>query len=294
MKNLTAIVISFLRPEYTKKCITSLQKTHPKIQILVGENGKYDDNLFKFLKKRNIPYFLMPFDSGVGFARNRLMDEVKTEFVLVGDDDFFYTEEACVDKMVKFLEKHDEFDLIGGRIFERGQIRNYQGFMQKQGDMLRYQKLDLDRCELDKKSGIHYQACDLTFNFFVARHDRIRDVRWDEKIKVAYEHSDWFLNAKAHGISVAFTSDAVVIHKPKLQKQVDDKYFVFRNRNSDREYFFKKHKIAKLVDMNDRSDEIRFFADKYYALRSLDFEGRTYNKGDIIETKNPNEYMIPV
>ena len=219
---------------------------------------------------------------------------MKTEFVLVGDDDFMYSKEAEVDRMVKFLESHKEFDLIGGRIFERGQIRNYQGFMQKQGDLLRYHKLDLDQCVEDRKTGLHYQACDLTFNFFVARHDAIKDVRWDEKIKVAYEHSDWFLNAKEHHIRVAFTSDAVVIHKPKLQKQVDDEYFKFRNRKSDREYFFKKHKITKAIDMNDRSDEIKFFADKFFALKAMEFEGRTYNRGDIIQTKNPNEHMIPV
>jgi glycosyltransferase involved in cell wall biosynthesis len=255
MENLTAVIISFLRPGYTKACIASLRKEYPGIKIIVAENGNYTKEMQKFCADHDAKYLQMPYDSGVCVARNSLVDHVDTKYVLVGDDDFYYTQEAMVREMVEFLDAYDEFDLIGGRVSVGGIIGNYQGFIEKQPTHFQSTQIDVETTEfeIDERSGLRYCSADLTFNYFVARTDKVRSVRWDEEIKVAYEHYSWFYDFKCAGGKVAFTPDPVVIHKPvHVDPEQEAEYAAFRNRKSDRERFFAKYGIKYTISMNGR------------------------------------------
>ena len=158
--------------------------------------------------------------------------------------------------MVDFLEAHSEFDLIGGRIIENGEIKNYQGYIERNNNNFVYKKLDLkgnfDKCS---KTGLRYKKCDLTFNFFVARNKAIKDVLWDEEIKVAYEHSSFFIDFINKGYNVAFSPDPLVIHKPQIQG-LDNKeqYKKYRVRKTDKRRFFEKYNLSFLVDMHGKRD----------------------------------------
>lgn len=288
MNNVTAIVISFLRPKYTIDCIKSLKKTYPKIgDILVGENAEYNEEIENAVFKVGGKYIQLEYDSGVPAGRNRLMDLVKTKYVLVGDDDFLYDKKAKVDKMVKFLEENPEFDLIGGRVFENGQVKNYQGYIDIYDDHLDYIIVhENEVTKKDKKSGLRYKKVDLTFNFFIARVESIRDVPWDEHIKVAFEHSHWFINLKKNNKVVAFSPDPIVDHK-KQGYGVSNEYKKFRLRKSDRHYFFDSLGIEYAKGM--RGEITRKEVDgnkKYYAKESLKVNGKKYGAGDIVILKN--------
>src|SRR6056297_23020 len=215
MKKLTALVVSFLRPRYTLDCVRSLKKTYPNIgDIVVGNNGEENEEIKKVVEGVGGRYYKLDFNIGVPASRNKLIDKINTKYVLVGDNDFLYDEEAKVDKMVTFLENNPEFDLIGGRIIENNKIKNYQGFIDIYDDHLEYSMVhENEAIDLDKASGLRYKEVDLTFNYFVARVDSIKDVPWDEGIKVAYEHSHWFINLKKAGKKVAFSPDSIVKHK---------------------------------------------------------------------------------
>ena len=300
MKNTTAVLISMMRDAYTKECVKSLREMYPEIKILVAENAHFNQELKDFVNEHGGRYILMPFDSGVCFARNRLVEMVDTEFILVSDDDFYYTKEAKVKEMIKFLEANKDYTLIGGRIFEKGRVLEYQGHINIHTDHFEYVPLDFENNRKDKASGLMYQQADITFNYFVARKNDIKDVKWDEKIKVAYEHSDWFIGLKkAGGHKVAFTPDAVVTHKPEhiqIPKEVMDQYKNFRNRRSDMHYFFEKHKVKYSLGfrgVRTNFDEIKDLKNKYYATRALTFDGIGYNRGDIIKTDSPTDGMSP-
>jgi glycosyltransferase involved in cell wall biosynthesis len=257
MKNTTAIAISFLRPAYTIACIKSLREMYPEINIVVGENGDYHQGLARVCGMVGAKYIQLPYDSGVCVARNTLIKEVETEFVLVGDDDFFYTESAKVDLMVKFLENRPEFDLVGGRVIQNGQVKNYQGNIEKRADHFQTYPINpLGVNEVDEVSGLRYCKADLTFNYFVGRTEAIRRVPWDEQIKVAYEHFTWFYDFKLGGGRVAFSPDPIVVHKPEhvspevYGSEDHHTYMAFRNRKSDKLRFFKKYKINFTIGMN--------------------------------------------
>jgi GT2 family glycosyltransferase len=255
MKNVTAILISFLRPAYTIACIESLKKTYPDINIIVGENGNAEPELIKTCEKYGIKYLPLPYDSGVCVGRNELVKHVETEYILVGDDDFYYDAGAMIENMVEFLDT-TEFDLIGGRVIQDGIVRNYQGYIEKNHNHFKSTAIDPETATYETQAGIRYCPADLTFNFFVARTKKVKQVPWDEEIKVAYEHFSWFYDFKVFGGKVAFTPDALVIHKPAhVRAEVNtseshNQYMAFRNRKEDRERFFGKYGLAYTIGMN--------------------------------------------
>jgi GT2 family glycosyltransferase len=264
MKNITAIIISFLRPGYTKACVQSLRLKYPWIEIIVGENAKHDESLAEVCKLAGAEYVQLPFDSGVCVARNELTKLVKTDYVLVGDDDFFYNESSKVQQMKDFLDNHSEFDLIGGRIIQNDVVRNYQGFIHFKGNHFKSEALDAEKAKysIDEKSGLRYCPADLTFNYFVGRTEKIRAVPWDEEIKVAYEHYSWFYDFKCAGGKVAFSPDPIVIHKnKKIVSEQTDEYSNFRNRKEDKYRFFNKYGIKYTITMNGQKS----FAPDYVA-----------------------------
>ena len=256
----TAIVVNFLREPYLFKCLESLNKIYPKMKIKVGENGEITEAKKKKVESfKNTKYHELSYDSGVCAGRNRLVGQVRTKYVLVGDDDFQYTEQSKVAEMIQFLESNPEYDLIGGRIRQDGEIKDYQGTFKFDNGTLKLNELDLENIKYDVcgKSGLRFAKSELVFNFFVARTKSVRKVKWDETIKIAYEHSSFFIEMLSAGQKVAFSPDPIVIHKPKLAEKINvDVYSKYRNRKSDKKRFFEKHEIHTLIDMQGRVDNL--------------------------------------
>lgn len=285
MNNVTAIIISFLRIGYTKKCISSLRTMYPDIKIKVGENGHYLQEMKDFCDDHDAEYIELPFDSGVCIARNRLMAGVDTEYVMVGDDDFHFINKGdskpMVKEMVEFLETMGDFDLIGGRILQYNKIRDYQGFFEKGNGFLKYHKLDMeekfDVCRIPSGE-IRYKKVDLTFNYFVARANKVKAVKWDEKIKVAYEHSSWFLDFKDAGHNVAFSPDPIVIHKPEIKERYPE-YMKYRIRRNDKKRFFERHNLRFIKDMNGNVD----FPYDRTQINKVDFLITTFKRYESLE-----------
>lgn len=276
----TAIVKTFLRDNYFFICIESLLNTYPSIKILTADSGNDSKEKDDFIKKHKLDYTKLPFDSGICVGRNTLIKNVETEYTLVGDDDFKYTDKAMVEEMITFLDNNPEFDLIGGRIFEGGVIRNYQGFMSYSGRQVNYTPLDLTKeFLLDKKSGLRYLPCDLTFNFFVARTKSLKAVLWPEEIKVRYEHTSFFLDFKKAGYKVAFTPDAIVDHKPNGIKNSNE-YMPYRNRAIDKELFFKRYDIHTIKEFNGSISTDDEFPSGY---DNISFIVKTLKRPDCLE-----------
>jgi len=253
MKNLTAIIINFLRDDYTVDCVKSLREQYPEIQILVGDqNKKTSKELNNVCKENGAEIVRLPYDCGLSRSRNILVEKVKTDYVLVGDNDFLYTDSSKVDKMLEFLE-NSNFDLIGGRIKEN-EVRNYQGFI----DIIRFpnsiqcRRLNNQDIASKKLNSLTYEKIDLVFNFFVARTDILRKNKWEERIKIGWEHTLFFINLKKNRVNVAYSPEPIVLHKfQNYEKKEDYKFFRGRGEES-KEVFFDVLGIDFFVDIHGK------------------------------------------
>jgi glycosyltransferase involved in cell wall biosynthesis len=248
MNDVTAIVKTFLRDDYLKLCVQSLRDTYPDIKIIVGDDGHITPEKARFFHDLGIDYYAMDWDQGICKGRNFLVDKVKTPYVLIGDDDFFYTPEARLQDLRKLMEVSD---LAAGAVMQNNSVQHYEGFMAFQGDLMTYYPLPQDNWKAH--AGIRYKPCDIGFNFFIAKTALCKEVRWDENIHIMYEHSDFFLRLK--GKTVVYAPGSVVKHKFHTFRPTQE-YLDSRFSKGDKPYFFEKWKVKRRIDMHGFVDEI--------------------------------------
>lgn len=249
-KDVTAIIKNFLREPYMYECVASLKKNYPDISIIVLDDGYITEEKRLWAKNAGIQYIEKDFDIGLCRARNILIQHVKTPYVLVGDDDFFYTPYCGLEKLLKLM---DIADIAAGAVVENGEYKNYEGKIRRTDDGgLKW--TGFEPC-FEEYKGIRHAYIDVAYNFYIAKAKKIGGL-WDENIKVAYEHSDFFLSAKACGLITVFCPDANVIHKsPHVKFDPSEEYAKFRTRKEDKEHFFKKWGAEYYEDMQGRREE---------------------------------------
>jgi GT2 family glycosyltransferase len=248
MHDVTAIVCTFLRDSYLFNCVHSLKQSYPDIRILVADDGHTSDEKEQQLAALGVErYIRLPFNVGLAVKRNALLTLVSTPFILVGDDDFTYTP-AC--RLQDLQQLMDTVDLAGGAVFENRILRQYEATFERQIDGgIWYRDIERDyRCN----GSVRFAPCDLTFNFFIAKTDTARSVGgWDERIKICYEHEDFFLSLHQHGTKVAYCPDSVVQHKT-LNIPNTEEYAHHRGNSADQRYFFEKWELKYVQDQQGR------------------------------------------
>lgn len=281
MKDLTFLIITFLRDEYLFECVKSIRETYgyePK--IIVGENGTKTKEKRSFLKQYKASYFQLPFDSGVAQGRNLIMKKVKTDFVCVGDDDFYYDQDAKADVLFNFIKKNKDVDLVGGRIREKGVVRNYQGTIEIGERFLKYDKPE--REDIPSK-------VDIVFNYFVARTKVCKKIKWDDNIKVSYEHSDYFLSLKKAEKNVWFHPDPIVIHKKEDIVVNSQDYQPFRKRTCDKEYFVNKYNLDYVIGFDGKRADLR---EVEKPLTKKEMKIKDLKEKEVCEKINQVEFVI--
>ena len=248
MRKTTAIIIAFNRPRYTLDCITSLRRSFPDIDILVGNNGfaPEDTNcvdrhtakqIVWKMKSYGAKYVELPFDCGVGYARNTMMRMVKTPYALIGDDDFYYTAAARLHDAEVFLDNHPEYSIVGGRISWRGKVLDYQGYVSKAEEGYHYQKLPANKLRYDhcEASQLNYCQVDMMTNFWVGR---LADLPpFNEDHKIHHEHIAYMIELLGK-VPMAFTPEMTAEHKHTVYQYPD--YGKYRYRASEKNYLVER------------------------------------------------------
>jgi hypothetical protein len=225
IKDCTAIITTFNRKKQLLKLIESIKKFSP-MPIIVVDNGKGQK-----LKIEGLEYYKVPFDAGLSYSRNFALDKVLTKYFLLLDDDFEFTKETKIKNFKSILEKG--FDLVGGKV----EGLEYHGLIELEGETLRY--LKNERGFLN-----NYPIYDMVLNFFMAKTKKIKEIRWDNDLKLA-EHTDFFFRAKNYGLKITYEQSVKIKHNQIRTGE----YAKFRKRGPEFvQLFMKKHGIKKIVN----------------------------------------------
>ena len=225
----TFIVKAFMRPQCLDRLIDSCKKFYPDVRILVADDGDAS------VQRDDIDMFRLPFDSGLSYGRNYLLDRIETEFFVLMDDDHVLTEKTMLERLLVALES-GEFDLVGCEVHEDAAHFAWEGLFRRADDSL---TLALgDRGEIN---GI--MRVDFCHNFFAARTEAVRRVRWDDHFKMG-EHTDFFLRCQDQ-IRVGICPSVQVCHAPERHSG----YNIYRDRAEQafRADFLRKHGLRELI-----------------------------------------------
>ncbi|XP_063064720.1 beta-1,4 N-acetylgalactosaminyltransferase 1a [Engraulis encrasicolus] len=230
--NVSALVTiatkTFLRYDKLQDLIDSIRQFYPTITIVVADDNEHP----KPLTGPYIEHYIMPFGKGWFAGRNLAVSQVTTKYVLWVDDDFIFTANTKLEKLVDVLET-TTIDLVGGAVREvTGYKASYrQTFSLEQGG-------EEGDC-LHIRRGYHHAikgfpncvVVDGVVNFFLARTDKVQQVGFDPRLaRVA--HLEFFIDGLGV-LHVASCDDVIVNHASKIklpwgQSESDKAYYKFR------------------------------------------------------------------
>jgi len=218
LKNdVTAIIKAFNRPGALINLYSSIREFYPELKIIIVDDSKNDMDTSIFDK--NVEYIRTEFDIGLSKGRNIAVSKVKTKYLVILDDDFLFTKKTKLEKMYNVLE-NDGLDMVSGIMYDFGKRkRHFAGKME-----VIDRRLVISPNVTEGKHNGH-KLYDVVLNFFMAKTDKVRDIGWDDRLKLG-EHEKFFLQAKEKGLLITCLNDVKVEHYPIA---VDD-YEQYRNR----------------------------------------------------------------
>ncbi|GAA6081929.1 beta-1,4 N-acetylgalactosaminyltransferase 1 isoform X1, partial [Tachysurus ichikawai] len=219
---------TFLRYNKLQDLIDSIRLYYPTVTIVIADDSENP----RVVSGPYIEHYIMPFGKGWFAGRNLAVSQVTTKYVLWVDDDFIFTANTKLEKLVDILEK-TTLDLVGGA------VREATGYTSTYRQTISIESGEEDGDCLHMRRGFHhiiqgFPNCVVTdgvINFFLARTDKVRQVGFDPRLaRVA--HLEFFIDGLGL-LHVGSCDDVIVNHATKIklpwgQSESDKAYAKFR------------------------------------------------------------------
>lgn len=204
--SITFGITTFERPRHLERLVASILRQYPLARIVVADNGRQRAKLPK-----SVRVLELPFDCGLSRSRNALIDVLETPYLLVLDDDWRFTEESDIRRMLAILEHDPEVGVVGGAVRgAEGRISAYSLDIEVFRGTL-FVRDSVHRVRVTP-TGVPYRLCDVVWNFALFRREMLADHRWDDRLKLG-EHAPYFHQVKlAARWRVACCPSVVVDH----------------------------------------------------------------------------------
>lgn len=204
LENVTFGVVSFNRFSHLEKCVNSLPHG---CKVIIADNST--------IGRPNVPHVALEPDCGASACRNYLMENAKTEYLMLVDDDTYLTD--SVEPFFDFLEAEPGHACIGGSLRLPDNTVMHSG--------LRLENNEFSGASWQVTNGLVWKPCDMVFDFCMLRRGC---GLWDSNIKIGGEHRKFF-----EGIigKVAYTPQVEAYHDITGRSA---EYMAFRNRGNGR------------------------------------------------------------
>lgn len=289
MKNLddvTILIKTFERKNMLSKLLKSIEKYYPNLPIIIVDDSKKNYKRYimnKFSKSLNIQYIIEDYDIGLSKGRNILINNVKTKYFLLCDDDFEFDNRTKIELAKSELIKKD-LDILGGIIYNRISLDSVYSILWVIKDIRRLKKVidnEEFECAYNGKYFINnkniklvvesncenykedkFYETEICTNFFIAKTSSIKNIGgWTPEILKVGEHEFFFLKAKENNLKIMYTPKYGVRHFPKKSFS----YLKFRLRAQ--EYFEKACQLNKIesfevYDKSKKCNTYEYFLDK--------------------------------
>lgn len=231
------LITTFLRDNLLYKTLQTIVDNYTKdCIVLIADQGYADEEkditIDYYKSQMPLEYYKIPFDSGLSFARNFLVNkanEMNIPYILMGADSIQFTQPYDFQPFIKFLEQNDKRGIVG---FELDGSKCGWEFLMELTD--KGIKL-LSSSNYTKFEGIKYKKVDICRNIFLAKTNTLLDL-WDSELKLC-EHEDSFITYKQRGYEVYWT-DAISFKR--ISGNTSEEYQAYRKRLSDYQKILKQ------------------------------------------------------
>ncbi len=257
-KKITIVIVTFHSKFIIDKCIKNLDKN---FKVILAENSN-DEKFTKELMNKydNIFSFTIGYDSGFGYAVNKAVEKVDTEYFVCMNPDSF-PDKNCILQIYKTIKKKDSGMVVPITIREnRKETCDYGGFF---GEKIFDKKNDENLLKVDRVNG----------NLFIIKTNFFKQIgKFDEKIFLNFDESDLQKRISNNNKDILIDYNAKSLHlegksaDPKIQYQL--KCEAAWHFSWSQFYFYKKHygfkKAFKIGVLSSIKNFLRFFYYFFY------------------------------
>lgn len=249
------VVKSFRRFDCLRRFLDSLWQFYPGIEVLIADDSlnhgeSYPQFVHRIQDNPLVTWIQLPFDSGLSYGRNQCVNIASKPYIVLCDDDYLITENTRIERMLSVLQESPAISLVAGMIEEDRRVRNWVGTYMIANNSLRVSRL---KEKFRTAGGVSYRRTDVAWNFFVARTESLKRIPWDNELKIAAEHVDFFISRFRAGEKSAYTPESCVRHL----KTRTEKYNGFRERKDKFQAIMRKNQ--NLTSVQSLAPQIEAF-----------------------------------
>jgi hypothetical protein len=209
------------------------------VSIIIADDSQ-NPEMPKVKVPFNIKHIPLPFDTGLSYGRNVMLDHTETLYFILLDDDFVFTGATKIEYFLDLMQNNPDLDILAGEVYNNGKrkVRSNCCITFIEGKLTKYKK------PYKVIGKLNYY--DFVVNFFIAKTAVIKQIRWDDELKIV-EHTAFFLKAKESNLTCAETSLVKINHfRPKIEH-----YKKFRKDRIDEfmNILKTKYQIKEIIEM---------------------------------------------
>ncbi len=235
-ENVTFIYKSFNRQNLARGLYRNIQSMYPGVRVIIADDSQVPLEIQE--KQDHLEIIHLPFNSGLSKGLKKALARVKTPYVMKLDDDMVLTRHTQIGSQLDFLIHHPEIDLVSF-----GYITTIR-CLPAQKVWETYYAITMDEVA-DRLKLPHLYKIDESHvvlakgpNIFLARTDKLRQLGYDEKIRML-DHAELFHRA-AGVLTTVGALDTILLHRHNM---FNPSYEAYRSDfHGDIEYIKEKHK----------------------------------------------------
>jgi GT2 family glycosyltransferase len=249
-----------MRDDKMKECVDSIRKYYPDdwVRIYIADqNESVSEETQKYydeLKAKGHVVVKVPYNSGLAYGRNILVNQVKEPYLLIVDDDFKFTDKTDLTKFKNVLESKDDIGICGGKLLGQDPYlawMYYNPILKKifkiKTNFVYHPIFQTKKYPYNPSTTL-YEYTDIVLNFFLAKTEIFKDFQWDNHL-ILCEHTDAFLRLKETKWKVVYAPEVECEHKHFDNSNDYQNYRSHINRDIGVDRFCKKWGINDLSDI---------------------------------------------
>ena len=247
IKEYTFIIKTFNRYKDLVRLLNSIKKYYNGIKIIIFDDSIKKENINNLFDYENLKIIDNYVNVGLSSGRNIMIENVKTPYFLLLDDDFFLDDNCNLG--ISYEIAKQGFDIIGGEVYDVGpnasknnQPRDFLGLLEKKENVLYLYK--------SKNKGYfnHYPLYEFVLNFFVGKTESFKNNKWNDNLKLG-EHLDFFIRFDK-SLKITYSTNFQIKHYQDTVSNIE--YNKYRETVYDYLKIFKEdHNINDIVTIKN-------------------------------------------
>jgi len=221
---ITFAVTAFQRPTKLTTLLKSLWYHYPAAKVVLADVGDKRINARSLCPPTgSLKELDLPFDAGLSAARNAIVDQLDTEYMLLLEDDFIVDERCKIAPFISVLNTHSDIGVVCGKHETR-----YRGkTVGRTFSVYRDTIAPIEMPTHKTADGVPFQITEFGFNFALFRRKFVQSNKWDERLKVG-EHLAYYRTVRDRNEwLVAYTPASQIGHDRAGR---DGEYLQYRER----------------------------------------------------------------